>query len=322
MLAGTELATSAIGYGCGGLMARMGRAESVRCLEVAFDAGITHFDVARSYGYGEAEAAVGEFLRGRRDRVTVTTKLGIAPPRPSAALTAAKAVGRRVLAIAPPLRGLARERAAKLASRGHFGVAEARESLDTSLRELATDHVDLLLLHECAPEDLAGDDLLEFLHGAVAAGKVRHFGVATDQESTRRILDQAPDYAPVVQLCNSLLQPAADAIGEAPGVGVVSHSVLRDGLSAMLGRAAGAPERAAAWSDAIGADCSDPATVAGLLLARASWAGRDGAIALFSSRTEANIRADAAAADAVTADQARRFAELVEREIRPLAAAP
>ena len=43
-------------------MARLGRRESVRLLEVAYDSGITHFDTARSYGYGEAESAVGEFL--------------------------------------------------------------------------------------------------------------------------------------------------------------------------------------------------------------------------------------------------------------------
>ena len=71
-LPGTELAPSRLAFGSAPLMARLGRRESVRLLEVAHDSGITHFDTARSYGYGEAESAVGDFLvgtAGRGDRV-------------------------------------------------------------------------------------------------------------------------------------------------------------------------------------------------------------------------------------------------------------
>jgi aryl-alcohol dehydrogenase-like predicted oxidoreductase len=50
-------------------------------LERAFALGITHFDVARAYGFGRAEGILGKFLRGRRDQVTVATKLGLQPPR-------------------------------------------------------------------------------------------------------------------------------------------------------------------------------------------------------------------------------------------------
>src|SRR5438105_7640592 len=97
------LGGSGIGYGCSQLMARTGRAESIRLLEAAFDAGITHFDVARSYGYGEAESALGAFLAGRRDQVTVTTKLGLGPPRGSGLLKVAKVAARAAVAAAPPL---------------------------------------------------------------------------------------------------------------------------------------------------------------------------------------------------------------------------
>src|SRR5438132_8550034 len=140
-LPGTGITTSAFGFGCSGLMARLDRAASVRCLEAAFDAGLTHFDVARSYGYGEAEAAVGRFIRDKRDRVTVTTKLGIEPPRASAGLATAKSVARLAVRVAPGLRRVARRRAAQLVSARRFGVEDARASLETSLRELATDYV-------------------------------------------------------------------------------------------------------------------------------------------------------------------------------------
>jgi hypothetical protein len=40
----------------------------------AWEAGITLFETARSYGFGRAEALLSEFLRGRRDQITVITK--------------------------------------------------------------------------------------------------------------------------------------------------------------------------------------------------------------------------------------------------------
>jgi len=43
-------------------------------MNTAWDKGITLFDTARSYGFGEAEAVLGEFLQGSGDRAVVATK--------------------------------------------------------------------------------------------------------------------------------------------------------------------------------------------------------------------------------------------------------
>src|SRR2546423_15085185 len=71
---------SRLGFGCVKLTTHRDRRDAVRILEQAFGLGITHFDVARAYGFGRAEYILGEFLRGKRDRVTVATKFGLAPP--------------------------------------------------------------------------------------------------------------------------------------------------------------------------------------------------------------------------------------------------
>ncbi len=112
---------SRLGFGTAALMARLGRRESVRLLEVAHESGITHFDTARAYGYGEAESALGEFLSRRREGVTVTTKLGIQPPRRSRGLDMAKATARVVARRVPAVRPLLRRRAESLAQTGSFG---------------------------------------------------------------------------------------------------------------------------------------------------------------------------------------------------------
>lgn len=66
---------------------------------------------------------------------------------------------------------------------GRFAPTEARASLETSLRELGTDHVDVLLRHECIPEDLGEDGLLEILHDVVREGR---FGASGPRRAPRR----------------------------------------------------------------------------------------------------------------------------------------
>ena len=195
-LPGTELAPSRLAFGSAPLMARLGRRESVRLLEVAHDSGITHFDTARSYGYGEAESAVGDFLVGRRDGVTVATKLGIVPPRRSRARDAAKAVARVAVSRAPGLRSRLARRAQAMTEMGRFDPGEARVSLETSLRELRVDGVDLLLLHEFRPADAQTEGLLDFLHDVLREGKAGSFGIATDQASTAAIVAGRPSSRP------------------------------------------------------------------------------------------------------------------------------
>ena len=54
-LASSGRETTRLGYGCSSIMGALGRRQSLRLLEAAYDAGIRHFDVAPMYGYGEAE---------------------------------------------------------------------------------------------------------------------------------------------------------------------------------------------------------------------------------------------------------------------------
>ena len=297
-LPGTELSLSRLGFGTAGLMARLGRRESVRLLEVAHDSGITHFDTARAYGYGEAEGAIGEFLAGRRDAVTVTTKLGIAPPRRSRGLQGAKAAARLAARAVPPLRPLLRRGAQSMGETGTFAPAQARASLETSLRELGIETVDILLLHECRPADLETEGLLEFLEESVRAGKVRRFGIATDWGSTAAILAQRPQFARVVQAS----QDGPDALHLSPDVVLITHSAVAPLLAPLTKRAS-----AEGW---------DRDSIGRLLLASALRANPDGVV-LFSSTDEARIRANAALGDGdeFSAEELDRFEDFLAGDL-------
>ena len=176
------MSSSALGFGCAALLGRAGRGESLRALEAAYDAGITFYDTARSYGYGESEALLGEFLRGRRDKVVISTKFGILPAKTNLLKETIKPLARKVLQALPSARKAVHRQISAQFSANNFSVAVLRESLETSLTKLRTDHVDLLFMHSAPADVLEQTDLLEELARLVAQGKVRRAGISADPE--------------------------------------------------------------------------------------------------------------------------------------------
>ena len=80
------LTVSRVGLGCNNLGGRLDVAAARAVVDAAIDVGITFFDTADIYGnrsgsavygnLGGSERALGELLRGRRDRVVLATKFG------------------------------------------------------------------------------------------------------------------------------------------------------------------------------------------------------------------------------------------------------
>jgi predicted aldo/keto reductase-like oxidoreductase len=122
----------------------------------AFDAGVTHFDTAESYGDGASERTLGRALAGRRDRCTITTKT-------LAAATASRAT--------------------------------LMEGLEASLRRLATDHVDVHLNHAVNDvARIANPEWQAFVADAKRQGKVRFAGMSGHAGKLVECLDHALDH--------------------------------------------------------------------------------------------------------------------------------
>ncbi len=171
---------SVLGFGCGAVLGRVGRKDSLRAMEAAWNAGITLFDTARSYGYGEAEGLLGEFLRGKRNQAVLATKFGIWPERQQGWKRVAKPLVRGLLKLAPGMRGTVRRRTATQVTPGQFTVPMLRASLEESLRQLRTDHVDMLFLHSAPASVLQQDALMEELQRVITEGKVRVAGFSSE----------------------------------------------------------------------------------------------------------------------------------------------
>jgi aryl-alcohol dehydrogenase-like predicted oxidoreductase len=177
----TNAQVSVAGLGCGG-HSRLGMARgadvhhAAGVVRRALDLGVTFIDTARAYG---TEAAVGEGIAGRRDQVFLSTKAGVG--RDGAPITA----------------------------------AALTESLDGSLRRLATDHVDVFHLHGVQPDqyDHCAQVLVPEMKRQQAAGKIRflgiteHFGSDTGHMMLPRAL--ADDQFDVIMVGFNLVNPSA-----------------------------------------------------------------------------------------------------------------
>ena len=72
---------SAIGLGCMNFCHAYGEpvseVQTERVLLASLDAGITHFDTATLYGFGQSELLLGKYLMPHRKRFTLASKCGI-----------------------------------------------------------------------------------------------------------------------------------------------------------------------------------------------------------------------------------------------------
>src|SRR5580698_9398373 len=129
---GTNLASKAWGA--------LGADAATRIVDIALEAGLNMFDTADIYSKGDSEAVLGQAIKGRRNRVILSTK-GTFRTGPGE-----NEVG---------------------SSRYHL-----LETFETSLRRLGTDYVDLYQLHgfdALTPVEEA----LDTLNTLVRAGKIR-----------------------------------------------------------------------------------------------------------------------------------------------------
>jgi aryl-alcohol dehydrogenase-like predicted oxidoreductase len=195
---------SVLGFGCAALLGRASRKESLTALGAAVDAGITFFDTARSYGYGGSEGLLGEFLAGRRDQMVICTKFGILPASQGGWKQKIKPLARTIVKAFPALRKAAQRQVASEFVAGQFDLATLKSSFETSLRELRTDYVDMLILHAAPESALAQDDLLAAMQRLVDEGKVRMAGISAELPVIAKYFAQRPKALTTAQFALNL----------------------------------------------------------------------------------------------------------------------
>jgi aryl-alcohol dehydrogenase-like predicted oxidoreductase len=119
--------------------------EAARLVDICLDAGLAMFDSADIYSAGAAEEILGQAIKGKRNRLLISTKATFRSGE------AANDVG---------------------SSRHHL-----IDAVDKALRRLGTDYIDLFQLHgydALTPQE----EVLATIDALVRAGKIRYTGVS------------------------------------------------------------------------------------------------------------------------------------------------
>ncbi len=180
------ISSSVLGFGCAPILGSVGAKTALRALDCALDCGITHFDLARSYGYGEAERFVGKVIKNKRSEVVLASKFGITANWKAQALKPAKPILRFVLG---KLKGKPGDKpvqavntGAAVADRFHdrlpINGKTMRSSLEKSLKALGTDYLDYFFVHEPLETIADIDELAATAQLLKKEGKIRAWGLA------------------------------------------------------------------------------------------------------------------------------------------------
>lgn len=157
--------------------------ESIALIHRAEELGVNVIDSAEGYGAGHSESMVGEALQGgRRQKWVVATKV-------------------------QPNQGLEKEKSDTAAARKRI-----LEACEASLRRLRMETIDLYQLH-AIPHEWASETVMEALAQLKREGKVRHYGISTNnKEAIERLRTFGP--IEVLQIGYNLLERSAEPLLE------------------------------------------------------------------------------------------------------------
>jgi len=282
VLPNTGRSTSQLGFGCGNILP-----ENAKLLEIAYDAGIRHFDVARSYGRGLTECVMASFVKRHRSDISITTKYGIVPPSIGPIYPFLRRVGRPIVRLIRRSStadfGISKA-IASTTRKAKFTAEEAAHSLEVSLRSLGVNAVDIFLMHEATVADLADEGLLRFLNDCKEKGRIGAYGIGGSSERINGLCTERRPYCEVLQFDWTPFEKV-DARLDAFQIVYRSFSHSNTVLHEALSRA---PEIRNYWSQQTGFDIAEPDALKKLML-KATLELRPRDIVLFSSLNRQHI---------------------------------
>ena len=202
----------------------------------ALDAGLNVIDTAAMYM--DSERKLGRVLRGRRNRVLLSTKCGRSLPKSSFAgllLRARRKLGR-----------LSSEADEYESLDWHPRVLE--RNIEQSLVRLKTDRIDLIQLHSCSEETLRRGEAIQVLQRARQAGKTRYIGYSGDGQAALYAI-RCGQFDALELSINIADQEAIDLLvppASRQGMGLIAKRPIANGLWRNIRRPE-APHHHAYW---------------------------------------------------------------------------
>jgi L-galactose dehydrogenase len=186
VLGKTGLKVSIIGFGASPLGAEFGSIvpeEGKRAVDYAIDQGINYFDVSPYYGRTLAEKRLGEFLKGKRDRIILATK-----------------VGRYGISLPDGF---------------DFSARRVIKSVEESLQRLKTDYIDVFQIHdiEFGKRKQIIEETLPAMLQLQKKGKIRFIGITGYPLTPLKEIVETQEIDTVLSYCRyNLLDTTMDDI--------------------------------------------------------------------------------------------------------------
>ncbi len=187
-------------WAIGGSWGHVSDEEAMAALRKAVDCGVNFFDTADVYGGGRSERLIADLKKNYKKDIIVATKAGRRLPQQTVA---------------------------------GYSAANLTAWVEDSLRNLATDALDLLQLH-CPPTELySRPETFDVLDRMVKAGKIRYYGVSVEKVEEALKAIEFPNVQSVQIIFNCFRQRPADeffAAAKRKQVGILARVPLASGL--------------------------------------------------------------------------------------------
>jgi methylglyoxal reductase len=169
----SEIEASVVGLGTwaigGWMWGGADERESIAAIQASIDEGVSLIDTAPAYGFGRSEEVVGKAIAGRRDEVVLATKCGL---------------------VWDTERGNWFFDAEGHTVHRYLGAESIRKELETSLRRLGTDHIDIYVTHWQDPTTPV-EETMGALEELRTEGKIRAIAASnTSPDDVREYLKQ------------------------------------------------------------------------------------------------------------------------------------
>lgn len=145
-----SIEVSGLGLGCMGMTGFYGpaeREECIRAIQLAYEQGVTFFDTADNYGFGENESLVGSAIAPFRNHVMVATKVGVVRNRETPGVFSINGTPEYI-----------------------------KKQCTVSLKRLGVETIDLYYLHHLDPKTPI-EKTIQAMAELIVEGKVRHIGL-------------------------------------------------------------------------------------------------------------------------------------------------
>jgi methylglyoxal reductase len=223
VLGDSGIEASAVGLGTwaigGWMWGGVDEANAERAIQTSIDEGVTLIDTAPAYGFGRSEEIVGRAIAGCRDRVVLATKCGLVWSRQEGQFF-----------FNSDERGLNPTGSHKVYRL--LSAISIREEVESSLKRLATDRLDLYQTHWQDGTTPIGETMTELLK-LKAEGKIRAIGVcnatAAQMEEYRAVGGLDSDQEKFSMLDRQIEQDQLPYC-RAQGIAMLAYSPLALGL--------------------------------------------------------------------------------------------